>query len=241
MEVQKKEQGSIYGILCVRLVDGMIDMDCGFEYDADFQYILKPMPKLQKTDQERVNEFILNLRHLITLVFSEVYPEAIRADRIQDLENPDISRQMIEAVSQDMGWLGIELTAFSFRSFEMDSGMKARLDKLRNMQASLDPAVQVQKMIGATKVHMDEAVKAAVPVMSAAPVKETEPVITAVSDVEWICSCGTRNDRKFCTECGIKKPEEFQCRYCRTKAAKDKKLPKFCTECGKRFEGIGVN
>ena len=45
----------------------------------------------------------------------------------------------------------------------------------------------------------------------------------------WICSCGAKNSRKFCMECGKPKPtkEEWTCE-CGAKNS-----GKFCTECGK--------
>ena len=44
----------------------------------------------------------------------------------------------------------------------------------------------------------------------------------------WQCACGNNNSGKFCTECGMKKPEGWVCSCGNTNKGK------FCTECGKQ-------
>ncbi len=54
---------------------------------------------------------------------------------------------------------------------------------------------------------------------------------------QWICSCGTTNTGKFCTECG--KPKmvpQTQCRNCGWKPEDAGHPPKFCPECGTPFQ-----
>ncbi|MGI6225112.1 MAG: SPFH domain-containing protein [Peptococcales bacterium] len=53
------------------------------------------------------------------------------------------------------------------------------------------------------------------------------------SNEEWKCSCGAVNNRKFCGECGKKKPEENKCSNCGYEV--DAQKPKFCPECGNPF------
>ncbi len=80
---------------------------------------------------------------------------------------------------------------------------------------------------------------------------------------EWLCSCGTKNDGKFCVECGAKKPEDgwkcscgavnkgkfcpecgakkpagaklYRCDKCGWEPEDPAKPPKFCPECGDLF------
>lgn len=52
---------------------------------------------------------------------------------------------------------------------------------------------------------------------------------------QWICSCGAANNSKFCSECGMKKPEILKCANCGYEVREQK--PKFCPECGTPFHG----
>lgn len=59
------------------------------------------------------------------------------------------------------------------------------------------------------------------------------------NDGSWICSCGAKNFGKFCTECGSKKPEEkktFRCDKCGWTPEDPTSHPKFCPECGDIFD-----
>lgn len=49
---------------------------------------------------------------------------------------------------------------------------------------------------------------------------------------EWLCSCGNRNSRRYCTKCGLEKPSGKQCPNC-GKVLKDK--DKFCSSCGTQY------
>ncbi len=54
----------------------------------------------------------------------------------------------------------------------------------------------------------------------------------------WKCSCGAVNKGRFCPECGAKKPEEarvYKCDKCGWQSADLQKPPKFCPECGDAF------
>lgn len=53
-----------------------------------------------------------------------------------------------------------------------------------------------------------------------------------VSSASWLCSCGKENTGKFCSECGAARPSaEWFCSEC---GAKNSASAKFCSECGKK-------
>lgn len=63
----------------------------------------------------------------------------------------------------------------------------------------------------------------------------TEPAATNY----WICTCGTENKGKFCTECGKAKPAgipQYRCDKCGWEPDDKTHPPKFCPECGDPFD-----
>ena len=72
--------------------------------------------------------------------------------------------------------------------------------------------------------------------MTPRPPRSTLSSSSAASDVykRQVCSCGTKNSGKFCSECGKPRPAA-QCANCGWKPADPTRLPKFCPECGKPF------
>ena len=55
----------------------------------------------------------------------------------------------------------------------------------------------------------------------------------------WVCSCGTVNKGKFCSECGAKKPSSaplYRCDKCGWEPEDPANPPKFCPECGDKFD-----
>lgn len=62
---------------------------------------------------------------------------------------------------------------------------------------------------------------------------------TKPADEGWTCSCGTVNKGKFCADCGSKKLEgtlHYACDKCGWEPEEPASPPKFCPECGDRFD-----
>ena len=61
-----------------------------------------------------------------------------------------------------------------------------------------------------------------------------------VEPKEWTCKCGTKNNGKFCTECGEKKPATYKCDKCGWEPNDKTVPPKFCANCGDIFDNDDV-
>lgn len=61
-----------------------------------------------------------------------------------------------------------------------------------------------------------------------------------VEPKEWTCKCGTKNNGKFCTECGEKKPATYKCDKCGWEPNDKTVPPKFCANCGDVFDNDDV-
>ena len=57
----------------------------------------------------------------------------------------------------------------------------------------------------------------------------TEPLVAG----EWNCSCGAKNNGKFCSNCGKPKTNKKQCPNCK---AENGENDKFCSECGTKLD-----
>ncbi len=65
---------------------------------------------------------------------------------------------------------------------------------------------------------------------------QQQPQQAAPAQGGWTCACGAVNTGKFCSECGSKKPEAPQKRFCTNCGAELSPATKFCPECGTKAE-----
>ena len=100
------------------------------------------------------------------------------------------------------------LQDFAIAGWEARAGIRATA--INNVIVEIDP--KTEKMLST----MASINSVSVPVSVPAPQGEI-----------WQCACGNNNSGRFCTECGMKKPEGWVCSCGNTNKGK------FCTECGK--------
>lgn len=113
--------------------------------------------------------------------------------------------------------------------FEMDA---------RQQEQMTPQGQQPNMMSGATPVS------GAAPASGAAMAQGQQPSQPASAPQnEWICSCGTGNKGKFCTECGQPKPAGaplYRCDKCGWEPEDPHNPPKFCPECGDPFNDADI-
>ena len=68
--------------------------------------------------------------------------------------------------------------------------------------------------------------------MQQAPQAQPQAVAGVAAAGGWTCACGATNSGKFCSECGSKKPEAPQKRFCTNCGNELSEGMKFCSECG---------
>ena len=101
------------------------------------------------------------------------------------------------------------LQDFAIAGWEARAGIRATA--INNVFIEIDP--KTEKMLS-TMASINS-----VPIPVSVPAPQGEI---------WQCACGNNNSGKFCTECGMKKPEGWVCSCGNTNKGK------FCTECGKQ-------
>ena len=74
------------------------------------------------------------------------------------------------------------------------------------------------------------------PQQQAQPQQTPAPQAGGAAAGSWTCSCGAVNTRKFCSECGSKKPEAPKKRFCTNCGYELSANAKFCPECGTKTE-----
>ena len=160
---------------------------------------------------------------------------------------------------------GIEIVSFSVSSVTISEDDERMIKELQRTAALRDPSIAAAHLAGAQAQAMQDAAKnaggsatgfyglnmaaqsgglnAASLFNLAAQQQNTVYSATAQpANVEanfWVCTnCGTKNQGKFCMECGTKKPvgvPQYKCDKCGWTPADPTHPPKFCPECGDPF------
>lgn len=158
---------------------------------------------------------------------------------------------------------GMQIESVGIKSISYDDKSK-ELIEMRNQGAMLsDASIREGYVQGAAArgveaagknsrgsmasfMGMNVAMNSAGSVVSAASASNQAQMAQQNTANQWTCSCGTKNDGKFCTECGKPKAttESWSCscgaentgKFC-TNCGKAKPQAKFCSNCGKECDG----
>ena len=156
---------------------------------------------------------------------------------------------------------GIEIVSFGVSSATISEDDEKMIKELQRTAALKDPAIAAAHLAGAQAQAMQAAASNAAGAatgfyamnmaaqaggMNAANLFNLASQQTAAQNQQsaasanyWTCpSCGTKNQGKFCMECGAKKPAgalQYRCDKCGWVPADPTKPPKFCPECGDPF------
>ncbi len=156
---------------------------------------------------------------------------------------------------------GIEIVSFGVSSVTISEADERMIKELQRTAALRDPSIAAAHLAGAQAQAMQDAAKNAAgsaagffglnmaaqaggmnaanlfSLASQKPAAQPEAPAEPVN--YWVCpGCGTKNQGKFCMECGAKKPAgalQYKCDKCGWTPADPTKPPKFCPECGDPF------
>ena len=120
MEAKMIECRKVSGDLYITVKDGMIDMECRVDFEAEYGYSI--MNRCVMLDSPKILDD--DIKWTIMKVFPQVYPGPFAVNDLEQLENLDISDVLIKKVNQENGWekfLGVMLEQFRFTSFKMVS------------------------------------------------------------------------------------------------------------------------
>ena len=158
---------------------------------------------------------------------------------------------------------GIEVVSFSVSSATISEEDERTIKELQRTAALRDPAIAAAHLAGAQAQAMQDAANNAAGAatgfygmnmaaqaggLNAATlfnlVSQQQTQTSQSAANYWICtSCGTKNQGKFCTECGAKKPFgalQYRCDKCGWMPADPTNPPKFCPECGDPFNSDDI-
>ena len=158
---------------------------------------------------------------------------------------------------------GIEVVSFSVSSATISEEDERTIKELQRTAALRDPAIAAAHLAGAQAQAMQDAANNAagaatgfygMNMAAQAGGLNAATLYNLVSQQQtqtsqsvanyWICtSCGTKNQGKFCTECGAKKPSgalQYRCDKCGWMPADPTNPPKFCPECGDPFNSDDI-
>ena len=158
---------------------------------------------------------------------------------------------------------GIEVVSFSVSSATISEEDERTIKELQRTAALRDPAIAAAHLAGAQAQAMQDAANNAagaatgfygMNMAAQAGGLNAATLFNLVSQQQtqtsqsvanyWICTnCGTKNQGKFCTECGAKKPSgalQYRCDKCGWMPADPTNPPKFCPECGDPFNSDDI-
>ena len=158
---------------------------------------------------------------------------------------------------------GIEVVSFSVSSATISEEDERTIKELQRTAALRDPTIAAAHLAGAQAQAMQDAANNAAGAatgfygmnmaaqaggLNAATlfnlVSQQQTQTSQSAANYWICtSCGTKNQGKFCTECGAKKPFgalQYRCDKCGWMPADPTNPPKFCPECGDPFNSDDI-
>ena len=179
---------------------------------------------------------------------------------------PEICNALNEALhAKWRDYRGIEIVSFALSSATISEEDERIIKELQRTAALRDPAIAAAHIAGAQAQAMQDAANNAAGaaagffgmsmaaqaggmnatnLFNLASQQQTSAATQSTDQNFWVCeNCGTKNQGKFCMECGSKKPAgalQYRCDKCGWMPADPTKPPKFCPECGDPFNTSDV-
>ncbi len=152
----------------------------------------------------------------------------------------EISHALNEVLTEKWKMLrGLEIVSFGISAVNASEEDEKMIRELQRNAAFRDPSMAAAHMVGAQAEAMQSAAKneggATNAFLGMNMAAQSGGVSTdklfelgaRKTEDGWLCSCGKKNDGKFCSECGKPKADEWLC------SCGKKNDGKFCSECGK--------
>ncbi|MBQ8598746.1 MAG: SPFH domain-containing protein [Oscillospiraceae bacterium] len=194
---------------------------------------------------------------------NQMSADGIRISHVTS-KSMELAKYMANVLDEDWNkQRGMQIESVGIKSISYDDKSK-ELIEMRNQGAMLsDASIREGYVQGAAArgveaagknssgsmagfMGMNMAMNSAGSVVSAASASNQAQMAQQNTANQWTCSCGTKNDGKFCTECGKPKAttESWRCscgaentgKFC-TNCGKAKPQAKFCPNCGKECDG----
>lgn len=126
--------------LFLRIVEGQIDYEVMFWYEADYEYQVFDQEYFEKKTGGEVPEEVLDdtMRMGIVNAFQQVYPDGMRLSEVNRPDQVKLTKALTATVNEIWNeYFGISLSDFSLRSFRGDSSQMQQVMQMAQMQKML--------------------------------------------------------------------------------------------------------
>ena len=123
--------------LICRIVDGLINMDVEFQYEATYGYHVTDQEYFEERTGGQIPQELLDntMKLCIMQAFQQVYPEGMMLAEVERPNQTKLTQVLTGLVNESWNkYAGISLSSFSLQSFQGDPVGMEQLTKIQEMQ-----------------------------------------------------------------------------------------------------------